>query len=227
MRSKLAYIMPAAMIFAGIIYAAVQTDYDHHANFTNYRTYSWIGDSAGNSLWQQRIMSAVDSEMAAKGLTKVASGGDLGVSAFGRTSERDTLETFYDGFPGWGWRASWWGGGGGMATTEVVPQRVGNLTVDLFDGRAKQLVWRGVACEAIGGKPESNEKKMDHAVDDMFKHYPPKEKGLRKSWAGVLGPAHSLFLQEVRSLMVAALFGRSVSEPPEPSLASRSAVRRY
>jgi len=33
------------------------------------------------------------------------------------------METFYDGFPGWGWRAGWWGGGMGMSTTEVIPER--------------------------------------------------------------------------------------------------------
>ncbi|HUE05375.1 MAG TPA: DUF4136 domain-containing protein [Bryobacteraceae bacterium] len=54
----------------------------------------------GASLWQDRIMRAVDNELQAKGWQKVESGGDAAVSAFGRTTERDTMETFYDGFPG-------------------------------------------------------------------------------------------------------------------------------
>ncbi len=92
--------------------------------FLVYHTYSWIGVSASEPLWKQRIMSAVDSEMSAKGFQKVESGGDVGVSAIGKLTERDTMQTFYDGFPGWGWRARWWGGGMGMgtATTEVVPR---------------------------------------------------------------------------------------------------------
>ena len=177
MRTKISYLLPAALLVGGVVYAAVHSDYDHKADFSKYHTYSWIGVKAGDSLWQQRIMSAVDSQMAAKGLTKSESGGDLSVSAFGQATERDTLQTFYDGFPGWGWRARWWGMGGGMATTEVVPERVGNLTVDLFDGQSKQLVWRGQASEVISEKPEKNEKKVEKAVDDMFKKYPPKEKG--------------------------------------------------
>ena len=52
-------------------------------------------------------MSAVDSQLAAKGWTRVDSGGDAAVSAFGKVSERGTLQTFYNGFPGWGWRG--WG----------------------------------------------------------------------------------------------------------------------
>ena len=167
--------IPAA-IAACIAFAAdISTDYDHKADFGRYHTYSWIGVNAGNSLWQNRIMGAVDSALGAKGWSKVGSGGDASVSAFGKTREQDTMETFYDGFPGWGWRRGW--GGGGMATTEVVPQRIGTLSVDIFDGNSKQLIWRGTAQNTLSSKPETNDKRMDKAVDDMFKHFPPPPKG--------------------------------------------------
>ena len=154
--------------------AEVSTDYDHHADFGRYHTYSWLGVKAGNSLWQDRIQHAVDSALAAKGWQRVPSGGEAVVSAFGRTSEKETLETYYDGFPGWGWRG--WGGMG-TATTEAIPERVGNLTVDIFNGQTKQLIWRGQASDAISGdKPEKNVHKLDESVDKMFKHFPPNEK---------------------------------------------------
>jgi len=173
MKTQVKLFLPAILATAIALYATVRTDYDHKADFGRYHTYSWIGVKSGNPLWQDRIMSAVDSALASKGWTKVASGGDASVSAFGRTKEQDTLQTFYDGYPGWGWRAGWWGMGGmGTATTEVVPERVGNLTVDIFDGNSKQLIWRGEASEAVSDHPEKNEKKMDKAVDDMFKHFP-------------------------------------------------------
>jgi hypothetical protein len=160
------------------LYAAVRTDYDHKADFSKYHTYSWIGVKSGNPLWQDRITSAVDSALSAKGWTKVASGGDAAVSAFGHVTEQDTLQTFYDGFPGWGWRAGWWGMGGmGTATTQVIPERVGNLTVDIFDANTKQLIFRGEASDAVSDHPEKNEKKMEKAVDEMFKKFPPQSKG--------------------------------------------------
>lgn len=167
-------LVPAVLGVAAVALAAIHTDFDHHADFSKYHTYSWIGVRAGNSLWQDRITSAVDSQLAAKGLQRVGSGGDLAVSAFGKVNERDTLQTFYDGFPGWGWRG--WGGGMGMATTEVEPERVGNLNVDLFDGASKQLIWRGSASDTLTGKPEKNEKKMDQEVAKMFDHFPPRGK---------------------------------------------------
>ena len=60
----------------------------------------------------------------------------------------------------------------GMSTTQAVPERVGSLTVDVFDGNTKQLIFRGVATDALSGNPEKNEKKMDHSVDEMFKKLP-------------------------------------------------------
>lgn len=171
----------AALLSAGVLYASIHTDFDHHANFSKYHTYSWIGVKAGNPLWQPRIQRAVDSALAAKGLTRVPSGGDLAVSAIGKTKEEDTMETFYDSFPGWGWSPGWWGGMGmgggcGMSTTQAVPMKVGDLTVDLFDGQSKQLVWRGRASDSLSSKPEKNEKKLDKSVNDMFKDFPPKAK---------------------------------------------------
>lgn len=179
MKTSLKLLLPVALTSAFVLCAAVHTDYDKKADFSKYHTYSWIGVQAGNSLWQSRITSAVDSALAAKGWSKVESGGDATVSAFGRTTEQDTLETYYTGFPGWGWRAGWWGGMGGMGTTttQVIPEKIGNLTVDVFDSSSKQLIFRGVASEAVSDKPEKDEKKMDKAVDDMFKKFPPSPRG--------------------------------------------------
>jgi hypothetical protein len=153
--------------------AAVRTDYDHRADFSKYHTYSWIGVKAGNSIWQDRIMRAVDGELINKGWKRVESGGDAALSAFGKVTERDNLETFYTGFPGWGWR--YWGGMG-TTVTQVVPERVGNLNVDIFDGGTKYLLWRGSASNTLSSKPEKNSRKLEEAVADMFKHFPPPPK---------------------------------------------------
>jgi Domain of unknown function (DUF4136) len=177
MKRRMLYFLPVAAALTCIAWAAnISTDYDHKAAFERYHTYSWIGVKAGNSLWQDRITQSVDAQLAAKGWTKVASGGDAGVSAFGKTTEQDTLQTYYDGFPGWGWRRGW-GGGMGMATTDVIPEKVGNLSVDIFDGGTKQLIWRGQGSEVLSSKPDKNDKKLEHTVEDMFKKFPPKGKG--------------------------------------------------
>jgi len=67
--------------------------------------------------------------------------------------------------------------GMGTATTTVAPNRVGNLTVDMFQGGSKQLIWLGTASEVISSKPDKNDKKLNEAVEKMFKHFPPPSKG--------------------------------------------------
>jgi len=116
-------------------------------------------------------MRAVDAQLRNKGWQRVDPGRDAAVSAIGRVTEQDTLPTFYNGFPGWQW------GGFGEATTTVVPERVGDLTADIFQAGTKDLVWRGHATNVLSSKPEKNEKKMEDALDHMFKHFPPPSEG--------------------------------------------------
>jgi hypothetical protein len=155
--------------------ADVKTDYNHHADFAQYHTYSWLKVDAGNPLWVDRIKRAVDSQLAAKGWMMTPAGGDVSVAAYGATKTQPTIQTFYDGLGGgWGWRGF---GGEGLATTTVQNNEIGSLTVDLFDSRNKQLLWRGTATETLSDKPEKNEKKLDENVAKMFKDFPPKSKG--------------------------------------------------
>ena len=154
----------------------VKTDYDHSANFSQYKTYSWIKVQAGDSLWADRIKEDVDAQLAAKGWTLVESGGNASITAFRSTQEQPTMETFYDGLGGgWGWRGrgGFGGGGMGMATTETVDTKVGTIVVDIFDSQSKQLLWRGSDSGDLSGNPEKNAKTLTKEMSDLFKHFPP------------------------------------------------------
>jgi Domain of unknown function (DUF4136) len=151
----------------------VQTDFDHQANFSQYKTYSWQEIKPPNSLWDARIKSAVDAQLAAKGWTQVASGGDVAVVAIKTSQTQRTLQTFYDSFGGgWGWRR-FGGGGFGDSTTTEQDYKVGTLVVDLYDAKTKQLIWRGSAENTLSDKATKNEKNLDKGVTKMFKAFPP------------------------------------------------------
>jgi len=174
-KRSVAYFLAMALEICVLLFADVKTDYDHHADFSQYHSYSWMKVQAGNQLWQERIMEDVDRALQAKGWQKVPSGGDTGVTAFGATKDVPTLQTFYDGLGGgWGWRGF---GSDGVATTTVDNDREGTLTVDIFDNSTKKLIWRGTATNSLSGDPEKNAKKLASTVEDMFKHFPPKPKG--------------------------------------------------
>jgi hypothetical protein len=151
----------------------VQTDFDHQANFSQYKTYSWEEIKPANSLWDARIKSAVDAQLAAKGWTQVASGGGVSVIAIKTSETQRTLQTFYDGFGGgWGWRR-FGGGGFGDATTTEQDYKVGTLVIDLYDAKTKQLIWRGSAQDTLSDNAAKNEKNLDKGVAKMFKPFPP------------------------------------------------------
>src|ERR1700735_1777155 len=118
----------------------IQTDFDHQANFSQYKTYSWQEIKPANSLWDARIKRAVDAQLAAKGWTQVDSGGDVAIVAIKTTQTQRSLQTFYDGMGGgWGWRR-FGGGGFGEATTTTDTYKVGTVVVDLFDSKHKQMI---------------------------------------------------------------------------------------
>jgi hypothetical protein len=151
----------------------VQTDFDHQANFSQYKTYSWQEIKPANSLWDARIKNAVDAQLAAKGWTQVPSGGDVAVVAIKTTQTQRTLQTFYNGFGGgWGWRR-FGGRGFGDATTTEQDYKEGTLVIDLYDAKIKQLIWRGSAEDTLSDNAGKNEKNLDKGVVKMFKAFPP------------------------------------------------------
>jgi hypothetical protein len=60
-----------------------------------------------------------------------------------------------------------------MATTTTETYKVGTLVVDIFDGKDKKLIWRGVSSETLSDKSDKNIKKLDKEAAKMFHHFPP------------------------------------------------------
>src|SRR6266705_6249970 len=123
--SKIATTVGLTLVLATVSFAQhVKTDYDHNADFGQYKTYSWEKVQTKDPLLVERIKNAVNAALAAKGWTQVDSDGDVSVVAMEITQNQQTLNTFYDGFGG-GWR--WGGFGNAMTTTENY--KVGTLVV--------------------------------------------------------------------------------------------------
>ena len=151
----------------------VKTDYDRSANFVQYKTYSWEQVKTKDALDVDRVKSAVNAALAAKGWSQVDSGGDVSIIAVETTQEQQSLNTFYDGFGGgWGWRR-FGGGGFGEATTTTETYTVGTLVVDLFDAKTKTLLWRGSSSDTLSNNSDKNIKNLDKGVEKMFKQFPP------------------------------------------------------
>ena len=150
----------------------VKTDYDRSTDCSQYKTYSWEKVQTPDPLWVSRIKDAVNSILAAKGLTEAPAGGNISIVAIEMTKNQQAVDTFYNGFGG-GWR---WGGGFGNATTTVHNYKVGTLVVDLFDAGGKKLIWRGSSSDTLSDKSDKNIQELDKGVQKMFAHFPPESK---------------------------------------------------
>lgn len=174
-QSRIAATLGGLLLLASLSFAQnVKTDYDHNANFAQYKTFSWEKVQTTDPLMVDRIKSAVNANLAAKGLTLVPSGGEVEVFAIETTQNQQTLDTFYNGFGGgrrWGF-----GGGFGDATTTVETYQVGTLVVDLFDAKTEKIIWRGSSSDTLSNKADKNTKNLDKGVKKMFQHFPPAPK---------------------------------------------------
>jgi hypothetical protein len=169
--SKIAAPVGLTLILATVSFAQqVKTDYDHNTNFGQYKTYSWEKVQTKDPLLVDRIKSAVNSALAAKGWTEVPSGGQAEVFAIETTQNQQTLDTFYNGFGG---GRRWGFGGFSDATTTVETYKVGTLVIDLFDAKTEKLIWRSSSSDTLSDNADKNTKNLDKGVSKMFQHFPP------------------------------------------------------
>lgn len=183
MQKKVVTAIIAAVLAPALLLAQkVSYDYDKTANFGAFKTYAHReGTKVGQPLIDDRIIAAIDTELAAKGFTKAEANPDVFVVyhvAFDKEKDISSYSSGYGGGYGpygWGWGGGW---GGGTTTTQVRDILVGTLVIDLADAQKGQIAWRGMATKEINpqASPEKRDKNISSAVKKVFKNYPPKQK---------------------------------------------------
>ena len=182
MQKRLVISLIAAVLAPALVLAQKTSyDFDKTATFAAFKTYALKeGTTTGQPLVDQRIVAAIDAQLAAKGLTKSETP-DLFVVyhvAFDKQQDISTYSTGYTGGYGrygWGYGGGW---GGGSSTTQVRDILIGTLVIDLADAKAGKLVWRGMGVKEVNtqNNPEKRDKSINNAVTKIFKNYPPKQK---------------------------------------------------
>jgi hypothetical protein len=182
MKKKLVVATITLLAWPALIVAQKTSyDYEKTANFAGFKTYAHKqGTPVGQSLIDDRIVAAIDTQLGAKGLTKAASDPDVFVvyhMAFDKEKDISTYSSGTGGYGAYGWG---WGGGwaGGTSTTQVRDILVGTLVIDMADARKSQLVWRGMGVKEVDtqANPEKRDKSINKAIEKIFKNYPPKVK---------------------------------------------------
>jgi hypothetical protein len=153
----------------------VSTDYDMDAPFSTYRTYAWVkGHEIDDPINHKRIVAAIDSQLAVKGLRQVAVTDNPDVLlAYHASFSRNVQVT---GF------SSGWGGyrfANRTTTARAEEITVGTLVVDVMQASSRTIVWRGTATKELDPRAnaEKREKNINKAAEKLFKAYPPSSKG--------------------------------------------------
>lgn len=145
------------MISACATILPVRMDYDRQADFSDYRTYTWMGDDPlivpdGRSpevsaLNLRRIVTAIENELARKGYDKVSTGesADFAVAFTVGTRERVDVDSYPFMYrDNWRWRPRYWD-----YEIRTRTYQEGMLAIDIFDGTDRIPVWHGFTHKRI------------------------------------------------------------------------------
>lgn len=138
------------------------------ANFSQYHTYAWgeqqNPNQIANSFLAQEAKTQINTQLQSKGLRLVQETENPDLIVVGSGGMK--TQTSYNA---WGMR----GIGGGMGGITPEQSVNGTLIVDIYDVKAKELVWRGVGQGTLNQKnSQKNMQLVDKAVAKMFKKYP-------------------------------------------------------
>lgn len=179
---KISLFVVGVLLLASCSSVKVVADVDKGVDFTQYKTYSFLGwqddsDKILTDFDKNRIHEAFKKEFEARDLTYAAENGDMDVSLFIVVDQKTstTAYTNYYGGGGYG-RYSRYGGGWGYghATTTYSESDYleGTLVMDVFDGESKEQVWQGVATSTVSENPEKREKGIPKKINALMKKYP-------------------------------------------------------
>jgi hypothetical protein len=184
-RSGILCSVALLMLATGICWAQdVRYNFDKDTDFAKFKTYKWVDlkDAAKlDNIVDGNIKSAIDAELAAKGLSKTD--GDtadllIGYQAAVGQEKQFTSYSSDWGYGGGWYRGGWYGPSSGTTTGQTSTIYIGQLALDMYDSANKDLVWRGVVSKTLDtkAKPEKQQKNIGKSVAKLLKKYPPEKK---------------------------------------------------
>ena len=190
MKKTVPLLMLLALLWQGCTTTpvSVSTDYDRSANFTRYTTYKWYQDepAAGrdttrtyNTFLDKRMRTAVEANLARKGMRLVTSNPDLMVAYDMKVVTKQQVRPDYTFAPGFGYGYGYWYGyrynygysrfGRPMMIDEY---QDGTVIIDFVDARDNELIWRGWGQMTVGSA-NASEAEINKIVGEILEKYPP------------------------------------------------------
>lgn len=179
----LAALIGAVLAATGCSSITVNQDFDTQADFAAYKMYTWlqqpttaIGDAKAaqrtNTLLDKRIRSAVDAQLASKGMTLVSENPDALVIYHTGIDQKVDVQDWGYSYPHYPY-GGWYGG-----QVDVYEYNEGTLIIDIIDAKSDQLVWRGTATKVIDETATSEEREanLNEVLARLLAQYPPQKR---------------------------------------------------
>ncbi|MEJ6535213.1 MULTISPECIES: DUF4136 domain-containing protein [Pseudoalteromonas] len=154
-------------------------DYDKSADFSNYKTFSWVPNASLTEnvvnyqispLTEKRVREAVNAQLEKNGMKLVdMAQADVLLNYHASVDTKINVQTMNMGYNYWGV--------GHNTYTVTNEYDVGTLILDVVDKSSNQLVWRG-AKEGRLKKKQSPQERTDAIVDtvaDILSSFPPQK----------------------------------------------------
>jgi hypothetical protein len=190
---------PAVVLLAAVVATACSgltssSDYDPARldAMRTYQTWDWayasdgsVGDirssdrAIDDPLMDKRMRGLVESSLLNKGYHRVE-GGDPDFRVGYHVSLNGRLDVSYvNTYYGYGWGGYWGPYGPSFGYVQTTPSvqeyREGTLIIDIVDGQANELAWRGVVQGEVHEKRDADERQeaLARAIDEALKDFPP------------------------------------------------------
>lgn len=183
---KYLILFSATLLISSCSSLRVSYDYDTQADFSRFKTYAHSEENRRlpiSDLDKNRLIAAIDNEMAAKGFTRTDTNPDVLIDLYvkkeqGMTATANTMNTGMGMGMGPGpWRHGW---GGGFSTTQINYNKYveGTLFINMIDMSTNQVAWQGRATKTLEDRTSTSKRtqNINNAVKSIFTKYPPRSK---------------------------------------------------
>ena len=158
----------------------VVTDKDKTVDFTNYKTFTFLGwqngsDALLNDFDKRRMRDAFAAEFDARNLKHVETGGDMQIALYIVLDQRSSITAYTDYYGTMGYNYRWNGGWGmGHSRTSYTENEYvqGTLVMDVFDGGNKDQIWQAVATATVSENPSRRERTIPNRVRSIMREFP-------------------------------------------------------
>lgn len=175
-------VMMAALLAACSSGPKVRADQDSHANFANYKTFTWLESKPAadesveaNTLVAQRARASLSAALQAKGYTLDEARPDVRVSYVLNVYERPKQSGLRLGIGAGGGSGNVAGGVGVSLPVGKRKETVAAMTVDVFDAARNAPVWHGSSEKIVSGE-NATDADVQSLTDSILSKYPSQKK---------------------------------------------------